>query len=138
MWVALIARSRITRINSMFHVHCTKCVWCMTTIKHVEPTIAREVWTKAPPPQICQKIACKSLAQDELEVVNMSNTTTMEELLMQLVQEVKVGPSMGMGNPCGSWVWVPSGCGYGSRKVNPHHNPYPRQWVLTHGGYGCG
>ena len=44
---------------------------------------------KAPPPQICQKIACKSLAQDELEVVNTSNTTTMEELLMQLVQEVK-------------------------------------------------
>ena len=39
-----------------------------------------------------------------------------------------LGPSVGMGNPCGSWVWVPSGYGYGSVKVNPHHNPYPHQW----------
>ena len=50
----------------------------------------------------------------------------------------ELGPSVGMGNPHGSWVWVPSGYGYGSRKVNPHHNPYPHQWVLTHDGYGCG
>ena len=32
-----------------------------------------------------QKIAHKSLAQDKLEVVNTSNTTTMEELLMQIM-----------------------------------------------------
>ena len=32
-----------------------------------------------------QKIARKSLAQDKLEVVNTSNTTTMEELLMQIM-----------------------------------------------------
>ena len=58
--------------------------------------------------------------------------------IYDLSKQIYLGPSMGMGNPCGSWVWVPSGYGYGSRKVNSHHNPYPRQWVLTHGGYGCG
>ena len=32
------------------------------------------------------------------------------DMLITVSVQLEVGPSVGMGNPCGSWVWVPSGC----------------------------
>ena len=44
---------------------------------------------------------------------------------------MRLGISMGLANPCGSWVWVSLGYRYGSRLWDLQRKPYPhcRWWV---------
>ena len=40
-------------------------------------------------------------------------------------ERLYVGNSVGVGNPCGCWVWEPCGCGCGLSFGYPHPHPHP-------------